>query len=407
MSNIARLPFGDDVAESSPNISEELMALIEAGLNSDFSTIRRVGGRLVSHFAGDDQGKLQGQLARIIRGRRDLNTPKSLPTDGKSRNPLVEELPWPKDPLFVDGRVDGILKRLVAEAKAADLLAAEGLAPQTNLILSGPPGTGKTLAAGHIAARLGVPLLSARLDSLVSSLLGDTAKNIRSLFEFVQDQPCVLLLDEVDAVAKQRDDDRDIGELKRVVNTLLQALDSLGHRNVIIAATNHPHLLDSAVWRRFPYKIDLSLPNEAVRIDLWKYYLKIEGPEHIQALARLSEGLSAADVRTIALGERRAALLEAREINLPAIVDGVVSCRSGGPGILMSDKADTDYWLQLRRDCRERFAMTSKEESLVFGVTVQAALKARKAQSSHRAGKPNGAGKASTSPHHPGKALTA
>src|SRR5579863_3140015 len=130
------------------------------------------------------------------------------------------------------------------------------------MLIAGPPGTGKTLLAGHIAAQLNRPLYTVRLDSVISSLLGDTAKNIRSFFDFVPIRGGILFLDEMDAIAKLRDDRQELGELKRVVNTVIQGLDSLDDHAVVIAATNHPQLLDSAIWRRFPYKIELGAPND-------------------------------------------------------------------------------------------------------------------------------------------------
>jgi len=187
--------------------------------------------------------------------------------DAKSRLPLVEEQPWPSTPIFLDEAARQVFQDFLADTHHIEELTNKGLASPLGLILSGPPGTGKSLLAGHIASQLSRPFYVVRLDSVISSLLGDTAKNIRTVFDFVPARDAVLFLDEMDAIAKLRDDRHELGELKRVVNTVIQGLDGLDPNAIVIAATNHPHLLDPAIWRRFPYKIELGPPEAAVRAD--------------------------------------------------------------------------------------------------------------------------------------------
>jgi SpoVK/Ycf46/Vps4 family AAA+-type ATPase len=173
------------------------------------------------------------------------------------------------------------------------------------------------LLAGHIAAQLKRPFLVARLDSLISSRLGETAKNIRQIFEFAPAAGGVLFLDELDAIAKMRDDRHELGELKRVVNTVIQGLDSLDDRAVVIAATNHPQLLDPAIWRRFPYRCDIALPNDSARTALWLQFLyegREDKAEKASVLGRMSAGLSGADIENLALAARRFAVLGDTEL---------------------------------------------------------------------------------------------
>ena len=160
---------------------------------------------------------------------------------------------------FLKEEIDGV----VAMRGKRDVLARHGIDAQNYLLLYGPPGCGKTSIARYVAAQTGLPLITARLDSLVSSLLGSTAKNIRKVFDYAAQQECVFLLDEFDVVAKRRDDENELGELKRVVNSLLQNIDDFGQGSILIAATNHPGLLDPAVWRRFNKVVEVPTPGRA------------------------------------------------------------------------------------------------------------------------------------------------
>ena len=141
-------------------------------------------------------------------------------------------------------------------------LLKNGLEISNSLLLYGVPGSGKTTIAKYISNKTGLPLITARFDAIVSSLLGNTSKNIRKIFEYADEKPCILFLDEFDAIAKARDDQYELGELKRVINSLLQNIDTFSKSNLLIGATNHPELLDKAIWRRFNTLIEVGLPNQ-------------------------------------------------------------------------------------------------------------------------------------------------
>jgi SpoVK/Ycf46/Vps4 family AAA+-type ATPase len=143
----------------------------------------------------------------------------------------------------------------------------------------------------------------ARLDGLISSFLGSTSKNIRALFDFAARTPCVLFLDEFDAIAKLRGDGQELGELKRVVNSFIQNLDALGAQSIVIAATNHHELLDSAIWRRFSYRLQLDFPTPEMRREIWEGdlgELKFTSRE-MELLVDLSEGFSGSDIHEVCL----------------------------------------------------------------------------------------------------------
>ena len=154
-----------------------------------------------------------------------------------------------------------LIREILDEHNRQEVLRAHGLRPVDRILLCGPPGCGKTLAAEVIANQLGRPLACVRTESVVSSFLGETAANLRKVFDFVAATPLVALFDEFDALGKERDDASEHGELRRVVNAVLQMLDAYDGRSVVIAATNHEGLLDSAIWRRFDEVLFLERPS--------------------------------------------------------------------------------------------------------------------------------------------------
>ena len=163
---------------------------------------------------------------------------------------------------------------LIEEQQRADVLRAKGLEPRHRLLFVGPPGNGKTSLAESLAYELALPLFTVRYDAVVTSYLGETAQRLRRLFDFVRTEPCVLFFDEFDAIGKERGDLHETGEIKRVVTTLLLQLDDLPSYCVLVAATNHPELLDRATWRRFEIKLELGKPSDDQMTDYFSQRLK-------------------------------------------------------------------------------------------------------------------------------------
>lgn len=186
----------------------------------------------------------------------------ALPVDDESRLSLLKayrDAPDREQPLLsVD--LEETLSQLIQERRQMERLASMGLAPTRSAIFVGPPGVGKTLTARWLAAQLGVPLYVLDLTAVMSSLLGRSGNNLRAALDFAKRNPCVLLLDEIDAIAKRRSDETDIGELKRLVTVIMQEVDEWPATGLLLAATNHPELIDPALWRRFDLVIDFKLP---------------------------------------------------------------------------------------------------------------------------------------------------
>ena len=158
------------------------------------------------------------------------------------------------------------LRQLVSERRNQGLLEDAGLVPTRTALFTGPPGVGKSLAVRWLARELSLPVLMLDLAAVMSSFLGRTGTNVRRILDYAKQVDCILLIDELDAVAKRRDDTTEIGELKRLVTVLLQEVDDWPAGALLVAATNHPGLLDPAVWRRFELKVEFPMPNaEAVR----------------------------------------------------------------------------------------------------------------------------------------------
>jgi hypothetical protein len=365
-----------------------LVDLIDAALAADYTRVRRAANGLARVLEAEGETEAAKELRALIKKRgvplRASGYMESLPVDSKSRLPLVEEQGWPGNPLFLDDQAMRTFEDFLADVANIDTLSSKGLASRLALMLSGPPGTGKTLLAGHIAAHLNRPFYVVRLDSVISSLLGDTAKNVRTLFDYVPSKNAVLFLDEMDAIAKLRDDRHELGELKRVVNTVIQGLDMLDEHAVVVGATNHPHLLDPAIWRRFPYKIELRNPVTEVRASMWRYFLfeDKDAPE-TEDLAVISDGLSGADIETIALTARRHALLNARALDLGSVALAIMNTRQGHASLPQKQPLDSDQRKQLALLLKEKNELTVTSIAHLLGVTRQAVYLYFRADTGH------------------------
>lgn len=188
-----------------------------------------------------------------------------LPTSKRFNLPLVTTIPRDKlrHYMVLPEKIEKRFQRIEREYAARDRLAHHGLHYRQKILLYGPPGCGKTLGAERLAWNTGLPLLKVRFDAMVSSFLGETASNLRLVFEDATKNPCLLFLDECDSIAKTREDSQEVGEIKRVVNTFLQVLDEYQPSSgLMVAATNLNKSLDTALWRRFDDVIAVPKPGE-------------------------------------------------------------------------------------------------------------------------------------------------
>lgn len=208
-----------------------------------------------------------------------------------------------------------VIRSLVLEFRKGEEIRSRGLPVRSKLLFCGPPGCGKTLCAEVFAKEVGLPLLQVRLDRLISSYLGETATNIRKLFELGRKQPCILFLDEFDAIAHSREDTSEHSELRRVVNSLLLFIDRMEPRGFLIAATNLDASLDAAVWRRFDEVIWFDKPDrKAIAEFVAAKFKNVERAFRIEPHLKALQGNSYADIERICMQAMRTAIVNRREV---------------------------------------------------------------------------------------------
>lgn len=287
-----------------------LRQLIKTGSEGNYEAFKRVSEKLIQEERSKNHHLLANDLEQILYGRRSNTSPLNsvlsdrLPKDKERNLPLLqikEPVRRLEDVVLSDENAS-LLDELLQEHHRGETLKSYGLHPADKILFCGPPGCGKTLTAEVLASELGLPLAIVRIDSVISSLLGETAANLRQVFDFVSTVPMVVLFDEFDAMAKERSDEAEHGELKRVVNAFLQMLDAYEGKSILVAATNHERILDSAVWRRFDEVLVFESPNlEQLRrlLSVKLRGLRREFETDDARITTLFKGMSHADVERV------------------------------------------------------------------------------------------------------------
>lgn len=297
--------------------AELVIQLAEAGAQNDHAKLERTVAALVAEARAKQHHTLADRLAKALGAATSLMRQAPRAVGGtflpdKVRD-LVIERPARRslDELVLPPEVEAQVRDLIEEQHEADLLRSNSLDPRHRVMLAGPPGNGKTTLAEAIAFALGVPFLTVRYDAVVDSYLGETSARLKRVFDFARATPCVLFLDEFDALGKERGDIHETGEIKRVVSSLLLQMDDLPSYTVIVCASNHPELLDRAVWRRFQLRLELPMPNAAA----FRRWLERVGADRASlgldpaTLARSLQGASFAEAEEFLLSVKRKIVL--------------------------------------------------------------------------------------------------
>lgn len=267
-------------------------------------------------------GLLAHELLRILNNGVAVSSPTLTgtmqpPPRDQERKTLLLEIRHPdrylRD-LVLEKPTTDLLLRVMREFREWDVLEANGLRPSHKLLFCGPPGCGKTVTAEAISTELGLPLAYVRFDSVVSSLLGETAANLRKVFEYISQDTWVVLFDEFDAIGRSRDDATEHGEIKRVVNSFLQMLDNFQGRSLIIAATNFEQVLDPALWRRFDEIVRFERPTlpQTEKLIKRKLHFVWNGSVSVNVYVDQLEGSTFGDVERICIDVLKTCALEGR-----------------------------------------------------------------------------------------------
>ena len=297
----------------------ELMKKLFASVGRD-EEFRAVADQIIE----EEEKKNNRVLARSL--RRSLEGGPTRPFHPKGLAPLI---PFPDAAADLVDRIEPTQNRqdiilstenvriffgLLREFQNADNIRRRGISIRSKLLFCGPPGCGKTLCAEVFASELGLPLYIVKLDRLISSYLGETATNVRKLFEFARTQPCVLFFDEFDALARARDEDGEHNELRRVVNSLLIFIDRIQPKGFVVAATNLDQSLDPAIWRRFDEVVWFDRPSKRMIARFLKMRFKnvlldFDPLAHLGSL----EGYTYAELDRLCLQAIKAAIIDKRK----------------------------------------------------------------------------------------------
>jgi len=300
--------------------ADQLKALLKSHLEGDDQRFFSVAMQVAAHEAKLGHGKLAEELRALIdeaKRKRGVGQPVPISRPrGELANLLVVSYPKSRlGEMVLDESLAGQLQRVIREQRHAARILAHGLTPRRKLLLVGPPGTGKTLSAAVLAGELGLPLCQVRLDGLITKYMGETAAKLRQIFEATDQTRGVYFFDEFDAIGSQRGLANDVGEIRRVLNSFLQMIEQDSSHSLIVAATNHPEILDHALFRRFDDVLHYELPDvtqvaELLKVRLARYAAKVISWKR---LAETAIGLSYAEVTRATEEVLKEALIHQRE----------------------------------------------------------------------------------------------
>jgi SpoVK/Ycf46/Vps4 family AAA+-type ATPase len=289
--------------------AEQIKALFQSHLDGDDSHFYAVAMQVAAHEAKLGHGKLARELRALIDEAKKKKTPSNLlrPTpisQPKGELSALLAASFPKlrfSDIVLDRDIHDRLSRIIKEQRQIAKLRSHGLAPRKKLLFVGPPGTGKTMSASVLAGELGIPLFVVRLEGLITKFMGETAAKLRLIFDALAQTRGVYFFDEFDSIGSQRGQANDVGEIRRVLNSFLQMIEQDNSDSLILAATNHPDILDYALFRRFDDVIQFKLPDKTLAIELIKNKMAGFPTSRIvwKKIAACADDLSFADISKV------------------------------------------------------------------------------------------------------------
>jgi SpoVK/Ycf46/Vps4 family AAA+-type ATPase len=303
-----------------------LLDLVRAGAQGEQALFRKALEALIAEERAKQHHIFADRLTAHLQQKPVMNSG----SIAARRNGLIADLYYD---IFPNRRLEDLIlpevvktacKELIEEQDRSDLLRAHNLEPRHRVLLAGPPGNGKTSLAEALAAELAVPLFVVRYEAVIASFLGETAVRLARLFDQVRTHRCVLFFDEFDVVGKERGDIHETGEIKRVVSSLLLQVDALPSYVMVVTASNHPELLDRAVWRRFQLRLHLPPPTTASVEEWFRRFqarLGVELGVNLNTLAKRLKGLNFSELEQFSLDVQRRYVLALPNGNIRQILD--------------------------------------------------------------------------------------
>ncbi|MBN3748314.1 ATP-binding protein [Burkholderia sp. Se-20373] len=342
--------------------------LLSAGQAREAETIRKL---VPSPEAREPAADAPDGASSLLAGE-PLTRSARVPVDRETAAPVATVLvakSMPEVSPILPDALSTAVNTWVTEWSRASELKAVGIEPARSCVLFGDPGTGKTELALWLARQMKLPVILARLDGLMSSFLGTTSRNIGNLFSFANRHRALLILDEFDAIAKLRDDPNEVGEIKRVVNTLLQNLDERARHGLTIGITNHPQLLDPAVWRRFELQIEMPKPDQHARTRIIGRYAKpLEfGRAQSKLLACILEGASGAEIQDVVNSLKKSWILDGVNVSFAERLQTVICTHAARVPKQAIEIVNTPL-KEFARVVLERYSFTTAEVGEIFGV---------------------------------------